>query len=301
MREVGSISAHSMLVLPATAKINLALDVVARRADGWHDIDSLIVPIDWHDLVGISLEASGVPPATRVTGPAAAGVPAGGENVATRAAALLLDAAGAGRTVSIWIDKRVPHAAGLGGGSADAAAALRATLMLLTAEGVAVDEAAPARVAAAAGGDVPAALTGRPVRVRARGDQLAPLIAPSLDVAVAFIAPSATGAAYAALAGDDFASGERVTRLAEMLAAGRRPDDALLGSGLEPAACRANPGLRTALAAARQAVPDARWHLTGSGGALFAIADSREHAQALAQRMRDAGYLARACHTRVAR
>src|ERR1700730_6492767 len=81
----------SMLILPAYAKLNLALEVVAHRADGMHDIDSIVVRIDWHDLVGGAL----LPPrdALRlmVTGPAAAGVPTDQSNLAVRAAAALLE------------------------------------------------------------------------------------------------------------------------------------------------------------------------------------------------------------------
>ena len=70
-----------MLVFPANAKLNLALAVIARRDDGWHDIDSIVVPIDWHDLVGLAIRPSAEPKASlRLTGPAATGVPAGAQS-----------------------------------------------------------------------------------------------------------------------------------------------------------------------------------------------------------------------------
>ncbi|MGA8417200.1 MAG: hypothetical protein WB808_11345, partial [Candidatus Dormiibacterota bacterium] len=72
----------STRVVPAYAKLNLSLAVVARRVDGWHDIDSVLVPVDWHDLVGLSLEFADTDSlALTVGGPAADGVPTGDSNL----------------------------------------------------------------------------------------------------------------------------------------------------------------------------------------------------------------------------
>ena len=77
----------STWVVPAYAKLNLSLAVVARRADGWHDIDSVLVPIDWHDLVGLSVEAADSDSLSLpLDGPAAAGVPTGEANQTVRSA-----------------------------------------------------------------------------------------------------------------------------------------------------------------------------------------------------------------------
>src|SRR5205823_6143781 len=93
-REVGSISTLSMLITPAYAKLNLALAVVARREDGWHDIDSVLAPIDWHDLIGVEIGAAeAVAVSLRLSGPAASGVPAGSDNLSVRAAHALSAAA----------------------------------------------------------------------------------------------------------------------------------------------------------------------------------------------------------------
>ena len=140
-----------MLVVPAPAKINLALEVVRRRPDGWHDIESVVVPIDWHDLIG--LDIGDHVDALHVTGPASDGVPgaAGATNVennlAVRAADALL-APGGELRFNVWLHKRVPAGAGLGGGSADAAAVLRAGARLLPLGGTARDGARVAAVAA---------------------------------------------------------------------------------------------------------------------------------------------------------
>src|SRR5207302_9219109 len=90
----------------------------------------------------------------------------------------------------------------------------------------------------------------------------------------------------------------RLDTVAEMLAGGRRPDDSLLGSALEPAAIRANPALARALDRARGVIAGYRWHLTGSGGALFSLVDSAHEAENVARRMRESGFRARACVVR---
>jgi 4-diphosphocytidyl-2C-methyl-D-erythritol kinase len=76
-----------------------------------------------------------------------------------------------------------------------------------------------------------------------------------------------------------------------------RLDQTLLGSALEPAACRAAPGLGDALARLRALTPQTRWHLTGSGGAAFALASTAHDARALAAQAHAAGFPARACRT----
>ena len=124
----------SARVVPAYAKLNLSLSVVGRRADGFHDIDSILVPIDWHDLVGVSISlATTATVALKVTGPAASGVPADDSNLTVRAARALVGIAGRPLDVRLWLDKAVPHGAGLGGGSGDAAAVFRAGTAALAA------------------------------------------------------------------------------------------------------------------------------------------------------------------------
>ena len=285
-----------MLVVPAYAKVNLALEVTGRRPDGWHDIATVIAAVDWHDLVGIEL-VEGAPGQVRicVTGPCAEGVPAGDGNLAVHAARRLLRLAGDPPLgMDIRLRKEVPSAAGLGGGSADAAAVLRAAADLLP-EGVDVREAA-----AELGSDVPAVLAGGTLLATGRGDQLTVLPAASLHLAVAVAAPSMTQAAYHALTDAERTPTGRARALAETLS---RPspgpiDPALLGSALELPACRAAPGLRDSLARLRAlTAPDHPWHLTGSGGAAFALAPDAATAARLAAVAQHAGFPARACRT----
>ena len=208
----------STRIVPAYAKLNLSLAVVARRGDGWHDIDSVLVPVDWHDLVGLSVQPAGSDSLSlAVDGPAAAGVPAGEANLTVRAARALRTLAGRPLAMRLWLSKSVPHGAGLGGGSADAAAVLRSGAAALASLGMAVD---PERIAAAAlevGSDVPALLSLSAQRVRGRGDRLDPLTTPALDLAVASTTPSSTASTYAAVAADEIGDDGRSARLALLL------------------------------------------------------------------------------------
>jgi 4-diphosphocytidyl-2-C-methyl-D-erythritol kinase len=293
-----TVSHPSTRVVPAYAKLNLSLSVVARRADGWHDIDSVLVPIDWHDLVGISVALANEDSLSlHVTGPAAAGVPTGESNLTFRAALALRSLAARPLAIRVWLSKVVPHGAGLGGGSADAAAVLRAGAILLAGLGVALDPDRLAASALAVGSDVPALLTLQAQRVRGRGDRLEAVTNPAIHLAVASTVPSSTADTYAAVDPSEIGDDGRSERLRALLAAGRPAEDGLMGSSLEAAASRANPALDRALRRAREAVPEVTWHLTGSGGAVFTVARSREHAEGLAARMRGAGFHARACRT----
>jgi 4-diphosphocytidyl-2C-methyl-D-erythritol kinase len=157
----------------APAKINPYLRVLGKRPDGYHEIETLILPISLADHVAVTLRDEGF--ALRVTGPLADRVPAGDENLAVRAARALADAIGEHRGANILIEKHVPVAAGLGGGSSDAAATLRA-LSDLWGAGLSVERLA--EIGAAVGSDVPALVHARPVIARGRGEQVVPATVP---------------------------------------------------------------------------------------------------------------------------
>jgi 4-diphosphocytidyl-2-C-methyl-D-erythritol kinase len=184
--------ATAPVALLAPAKVNLYLHVTGRRDDGYHLLDSLVAFADVGDVVTVT-------PSERwrfaVDGPFAAAVPGGEDNLVMRAARALAAAAGTDRCAAIGLDKRLPVAAGLGGGSADAAAALRALIRLW---GLAVDDDDLTRLALPLGADLPACLAGRPVFVGGIGDRLAP--APPLPPVWLVLAnpgrPLATAAVY---------------------------------------------------------------------------------------------------------
>jgi|HubBroStandDraft_6_1064221.scaffolds.fasta_scaffold57187_2 4-diphosphocytidyl-2-C-methyl-D-erythritol kinase len=285
-----------VIVVPAAAKVNLALEVTGRRADGYHDVATVIVALDWHDLVGLRLPPGPGEVRLRLGGPAAEGVPRGPDNLAVRAAAALLRLAGGGLDAELWLDKRLPVAAGMGGGSADAAAVLRAGAALLRRRGRALPGAALGAAAAGLGSDVPAALAGGAVLATGRGERLQRLPCPSLHLAVAVAGASSTAAAYAALDDGERRGDGRAARVAERLAAGLPPAAGDCGSALEPAACRATPPLGERLGRLR-ALVGGDWHLTGTGGAAFALAGSAGAAAALAAAAAAAGFAARGCRT----
>ncbi|MBN2907526.1 MAG: 4-(cytidine 5'-diphospho)-2-C-methyl-D-erythritol kinase [Rhodobacteraceae bacterium] len=143
----------------APAKINLTLHVTGQRADGYHLLDSLVVFADVGDRLSL---APADDLTLTVTGPRAEGVPTDGRNLVLRAAALF----GAGRGAAITLDKHLPAAAGIGGGSSDAAAALRGLAGLW---GVALPDAD--RVLTL-GADVPVCLAPRALRMRGVGEEI---------------------------------------------------------------------------------------------------------------------------------
>jgi len=156
----------------APAKINLFLHVTGRRADGYHELDSLIA------FAAVSDRISAAPAAAlslAIVGPFAAGLTAGDDNLVLRAARRLADHAGVGAGAAITLEKNLPVASGIGGGSADAAAALRVLDRLW---GVGADAAALSRLGLELGADVPVCLYGRTARVTGIGERIAP--APAL-------------------------------------------------------------------------------------------------------------------------
>jgi 4-diphosphocytidyl-2-C-methyl-D-erythritol kinase len=146
----------------AYAKINLALRVVGRREDGYHDLDTVFAFAEDGDRLTV---ADGPELSLEVTGPFAGSLGEAEDNLVLRAARLL----GPGRGAALRLDKRLPVAAGIGGGSADAAAALR---LLSRWWRLDVGLGDLRKLAEKLGADVPACLRSRTVRGVARGDSL---------------------------------------------------------------------------------------------------------------------------------
>lgn len=151
----------------AHAKINPYLRVLGKRRDGYHEIETLILPISLADQVAVSPRVKGF--GLRVTGPLAERVPLGDDNLALRAARALSETVGEKRGADILVEKRVPVAAGLGGGSSDAAAVFRALNRLW---GTGLSEEQLAEIGASLGSDVPALVYARPVIARGRGEKV---------------------------------------------------------------------------------------------------------------------------------
>lgn len=172
----------------APAKVNLFLRVLGRRPDGYHDLETLIAPIELSDrleihahsdpaefnTLALSLEVTGDPELVH-------GVPLDDSNLVLRAARSLADAVGARGFADITLEKRVPAAAGLGGGSSDAAATLRALNDLWECR---LDDDALRGVGEAVGSDVPALLLGGPGVARGRGERVESVPLPTLKLAL---------------------------------------------------------------------------------------------------------------------
>ena len=171
------------LTVLAPAKVNLSLHILGRRADGYHELDSLLVPIDLCDELVLVRTAGGAVALSieELGGATFSGLPPDAEdNLVTRAARLLHAACGVRAGVTIHLRKRIPIGGGLGGGSADAAATLTG-LDRLWNLGLPRDRLLD--LAARVGSDVPALVYGRAVRMQGRGERVTPLsLAPSSDV-----------------------------------------------------------------------------------------------------------------------
>jgi len=185
----------------APAKVNLALHVVGQRTDGYHLLESLAVFTRFGDSITVE------PTATdefSVTGQFAADVPATGSNLVIRARDAFRKAFPdtAGAPFAIELDKHMPVASGIGGGSSDAAATLRAMAAMFDIER---DDPRLTAIAAGLGADVPMCLAARPTIARGIGEQLQP-VAGLPPLSLVLVNPGvavATPAAFAALAQKD--------------------------------------------------------------------------------------------------
>ncbi len=254
------------------------LRVLAAREDGYHDVESLVVPISLADRItvrrqdrlDVEIRDAGAPGA----------LPSGGLNLALVAALALADACPDGGGARIEIEKRIPVAGGLGGGSADAAATLLALNELW---GCDLDLAALVDVAERIGSDVPAMLAGGPVLVAGRGELLTP--AETAPLWWVLVSPGFGVRSPDAYRWWDEDGGATGPDPASLLAAAAAGDPAALGpllyNDLEPAVSRRH-----------QEIPEAKARLldagalgavmTGSGSSVVGLATDRSAAEDLA-------------------
>ena len=258
----------------AHAKVNLGLSVLARRGDGYHEIESLMARVSLADEVRVARRGSGV--AVAVEG---AELPADDRNLAVRAARRYLEAAGAGEVgIAIELTKRIPIAAGLGGGSSDAAAVLRALKVLVPAD---LDLE---RLALELGSDVPFFVAGHAAALaRGRGERLEPVPLPRLALVLAYPGEAVSAAeAYGAL--QSFTPRPRLDALLEKLRSGAEPG---FVNALQPGVVRAHPVVREVIKALR-AEGLRGVSMSGSGSCGLGLAPDRAEAEDTAQRMRAA-------------
>jgi 4-diphosphocytidyl-2-C-methyl-D-erythritol kinase len=273
----------------APAKINLDLHVTGRRADGYHELDSLAAFAAFGDRLALQehdrLELEVVGPFARALAPEP-------DNLVLCAARRLAACAGRAATVRITLDKRIPVAAGLGGGSTDAAATLRGLNRLWR---LRMTEAELATLAAGLGADVPVCLAGRPARMRGIGERIEPWdgLPPLPVLLVNPNAPLATAQVFGALG----ALGSEAPRAWPPPC---EPDAFLAwlrcsANHLEASAGRILPQIQDVLAtlAAQEGCALAR--MSGSGATcfgLFATAAARDAAAAVIGRAQPGWWLA---------
>ena len=258
----------------APAKVNLTLRVIGRRADGYHEIESLVAFAGVGDALTFT---PGGALALSVGGPTAAAAGEIADNLVVKAARALAERVEHLKLGRFALSKRLPVAAGLGGGSADAAAALR---LLARANGLAPDDPRLMQAARATGADVPVCLDSRPRVMRGVGEVLSDpldlprLFAVLLNPAVAVATKDVFAALAIPMAGQT-APAAICTGAAALLAEIARGRNDLEGPAIE-----LEPAIADALAVLRN-LPGCRLaRMSGSGSACFGLFDSEAAAAA---------------------
>ncbi|KAA2213429.1 4-(cytidine 5'-diphospho)-2-C-methyl-D-erythritol kinase [Teichococcus oryzae] len=256
----------SELAEAAPAKVNLFLHITGRRDDGYHELDSLAVFAGTGDV----LRFAAAPELTlAVEGPEAAALSAEPDNLVLRAARLLAEAAGMRPHGALRLEKHLPVASGIGGGSADAAAALR---LLNRAWGLHWPEERLRPMAARLGADVPVCLSCHAARMGGIGEVLRP--APALPMAGMVLAnprrPLSTPAVFRARTAGDFSAPAMLP--AGWSGAGSMARDlAACRNDLEPPALVLCPEVETVLAALRGLPGCLLARMSGSGATCFGL------------------------------
>jgi 4-diphosphocytidyl-2-C-methyl-D-erythritol kinase len=282
------------LVARAPAKVNLVLRVGPRRPDGYHDLATLLVPLDLGDEVRVKVEPGRRGP-VRCRAPGRPDLDGPG-NLAARAAEAFRLRFGVRDRVDIRVEKHIPVTAGLGGGSSDAAAVLRCLARAYRVR----DAAALAQVALSVGSDVPFFLGAGAAWAGGRGERLRPARVPALDLVLAY-PPEPTlairaGEAYGWLDADRGRSATSRKHAVRTGFSGKRPDvrhqarhlAARLANDLQ-APCMAR---RPALEDLRRAVVGAgalSAIMSGSGPTVFGVFASRRAARLGSSVLRGAG------------
>ena len=270
------------LATRAPAKINLTLHVLGRRADGYHELESLVAFAGTGD--DLRLEP-GPAPALRLSGPTAPLAGSDADNLVLKAARLLAERVEGLRVGAFHLTKRLPVAAGIGGGSSDAAAALR---LLARLNGLSLSHPGLREAARLTGADVPVCLEPRARMMRGAGEELGPALdLPRLfSVLVNPRAPVETPAVFKALG---LQPGQSAAGAGRPMAEAGALLDRLKGArnDLEPPALRVQPLIGEALELV-SATPGCRLaRMSGSGATVFGLYDGCDAAAKAARRLQD--------------
>lgn len=260
------------------AKINLTLEVLGLRLDGYHQVASVLQTISLQDTL-ILEESDDLSPRCNLASLEGEG------NLAWRAASLLREVSGCPRGAAITLEKGIPPAAGLGGGSSDAAATLQG-LNQFWGLGFSRERLLP--LASRLGSDVPFFLYGGTALVAGRGEQVTPLpplpstwlvlLTPSIEI------PEKTKRLYGLLRPEHFTRGEHTRRLVQALETGSALASSHVYNVFEEVAFSFFPGLEEHRRALLQA-GGGQVHLAGSGPTLFALAAGQPEGEAIKERL----------------
>jgi 4-diphosphocytidyl-2-C-methyl-D-erythritol kinase len=279
----------SALIEEGRAKVNLSLRVIGRRTDGYHDLESVVAFADCADC--LTLEPGGELKLT-ATGPLAAACGEAADNLVFKAAKLLADAVPDLKLGAFALEKVLPVAAGIGGGSADAAAALR---LLARLNGLSLDDSRLQKVALATGADVPVCLLSRACDMTGVGEQLLPLKLPSMPcVLVNPRVPVATKDVFQALG---LRNGELLVGVTDVIEAPAWPEEgatiadwvdvlATVANDLEAPAMRIEPVIGDVLKSLGASAGVKLARMSGSGATCFAIFADAADAHAGAEKIR---------------
>lgn len=278
------------LRLLAPAKINLALEVLGKRPDGFHEVDTVMTTIDLADRVTLRHREAGAGLHVTLTGPYAAGIDPQ-DDLSRRAAIRVAEAAGRSPDVEIAVEKHIPSPGGLGGGASDAAAVIRGLNRLW---GLGWKTERLEAIAATLGSDVPFFLHGGAARCTGRGEMVEPLrdLKPPLRLLV-LVPPvppleGKTARRYAALHPHDFTRGDKSRRLAARIARNAPPPTSDLVNTFERAIERSDPELVAHYA--RYAQTGAlQLHLCGAGPAVYLFIREDARASELRRDFRSVG------------
>lgn len=276
----------------AFAKINLTLEVLGRRADGYHEVKTILQTIDLADRLDIQ-------PASTLRVECDAPALGGDANLVWHAAVKLAESQGIKPEAHIFIRKRIPVGMGLGGGSSDAAAALVALNQLW---GLSLSIDALAEVAAELGSDVPFFLWGGTALAEGRGETISPL--PSLtQLPITLICPTdtipgKTAKLYANLTPAHYSDGGVTRRMVEILSGGQFVADRI-HNVFEDVAFGVFPGLEV-LYRQLKCAASVQPHLSGVGPALFCLPSSQDEHRRLANALQPFGVDAYLVHTTTA-
>lgn len=271
-----------MLEINAPAKLNLTLEVLGKRPDGWHEIRSVMQTISLRDTLRFKASDDTVITSDMPGWNAAA-------SLVSRAVNLVREITGVSRGVSIEIEKRIPLLAGLGGDASDGAAALRGLNELW---GLSLPPDKLAELAAQLGSDVSFFLRGGTALAEGRGELITPL-PPLGNIWVALVvpdtpaAPGKTARMYAALKPAHFTDGAVTERLVKALREGGEFRPAMLFNTFENIAFEDNILRMYRAHLLKLGAPHV--HLAGSGPAIFTMFKDKVKAEELFRRCRDQG------------